>query len=452
MPQKKQVTKKLGARAVAAQILREVHFKQRSLSAVLPELQQNVDTNQQAFVQEVCYGSLRWFYQLDDILKKHLKKLPRAKDNIIYYLLISGLYQLYYMNKPDYAVVKETVAELKGLKRLWAKGLVNAILRGVIREIEASYSSNKETPQKKLLAQPLSLKTSHPKWFINRLERDWSDSQVKHILAANNNYPPFWLRFNQSKISSEKYKKMLEKESLEFEFLATDYPAIHLKKAIAVDKVPGFSQGLVSVQDAAAQCAATLLEVQKGDSVLDACAAPGGKTSHILEKYPDLASLLAMDISLKRLEQVRTNFQRLGLNAKLLDADAINIDSWWDGQYFDRILLDAPCSATGVIRRHPDIKILRQDTDIETLTQTQEAILESMWSILKPGGLLLYATCSVLRDENDRQIGNFLNKHAEAQEKPIKLPWGRAMPHGWQILPGEAQLDGFYYAAIVKSK
>ncbi|MFK5895186.1 MAG: 16S rRNA (cytosine(967)-C(5))-methyltransferase RsmB [Pseudomonadota bacterium] len=431
----------LGLRAVAAQIIREVHFKQRSLSVVLPEFLTHVESNQQALLQQISYGTLRWFFKLDVLLKKLLKKPPRAKDNIIYYLLIVGLYQLLYLDKPDYAVVKETVSELGCLDRTWAKGLINAILRRVIREKETLLKS---------LEQPLQVKTAHPIWLLKRLQNDWEKAEIEQILSANNQQPPFWLRFNQSKVTEKQYLALLEQQQLEFQVLSADYPAIQLEKPIAVEKIPGFDQGQVSVQDGAAQCAAILLDVQKGDTVLDACAAPGGKTSHLLEKYPDMQSLLALDISQTRLEQIKSNFQRLDLDARLLQGDAIVVDSWWDGKHFDRILLDAPCSATGVIRRHPDIKLLRQDSDIKQLIQTQQAILESMWSILKPGGLLLYATCSILRDENDRQITAFLSKHKDAEEKPIALPWGRAMQHGWQIFPGEAQLDGFYYASIIK--
>jgi len=333
------------------------------------------------------------------------------------------------------------VSELAALDRLWAKGLVNAILRRVLREKDELVANDN---------QALHLSMSHPKWLVDKLQHDWEKTQVKKILTANNQHPPFWLRFNQSKVNSEQYQSLLEKDQLEFQLLSVDYPAIHLEKPIAVEKIPGFTQGLVSVQDGAAQCAAILLDVHKGEKVLDACAAPGGKTSHILEKYPDISSLLAMDISSQRLEQIESNFERLNLHASLLTADAIAIDDWWDGQYFDRILLDAPCSATGVIRRHPDIKLLRQKTDIKTLVKTQQNILESMWSILKPGGVLLYATCSILRDENDRQIASFMQNHSDAKEQLIQLPWGRALQYGWQIFPGEAQLDGFYYAKIEK--
>jgi len=434
--------KSLGPRAIAAMTIKEVHYNHRSLSTVLPEQLTAVDIERQAFVQELVYGSIRWFYKLDVLLNKLLKKPPRAKDNIIYYLLIVGLYQLLYMDKPDYATVKETVSELSVLDRLWAKGLVNAVLRRVIREKDDLLHA---------IEQQLHVQTSHPSWLVKCLQNDWEKLQVENILTANNQHPPFWLRYNKSKLSLEKFTSLLEHEQIGFHVLSSDYPAIHLDKAIAVEKIPGFEQGLVSVQDGAAQCAAILLDAQKGDKVLDACAAPGGKTLHILENSPHISSLLAMDISLQRLEQIKSNFERLELQADLLQADAIAVDDWWDGNYFDRILLDAPCSATGVIRRHPDIKLLRQKQDIQQLVKTQQAILKAMWSILKPGGLLLYATCSILRDENDKQIANFLKNNTDAREQVIQLPWGRAMQNGWQILPGEAHLDGFYYAKIHKA-
>ncbi|RQW78547.1 MAG: 16S rRNA (cytosine(967)-C(5))-methyltransferase RsmB, partial [Methylococcus sp.] len=227
--------------------------------------------------------------------------------------------------------------------------------------------------------------------------------------------------------------------------------AITLDQPMPVEAIPGFRQGELSVQDAAAQFAAEVLQAGPGQRVLDVCAAPGGKTAHILESCPEVAEVVAVDISAERLKRVQDNLDRIGVRAQLLAGDATRPEAWWNGQLFDRILVDAPCSATGVIRRHPDIKLLRQPEDIPELAQTQQRILDAIWPLLAPGGVLVYATCSVLRQENEDVIGKFLQDHADAVEAPIIADWGQLAEHGRQILPGEHNMDGFFYARLLKS-
>ena len=260
--------------------------------------------------------------------------------------------------------------------------------------------------------------------------------------------PPMWIRANVSQQTSDEYQQQLAKLDINIAAIESNTRALKLDQAIDVNKLPNFTAGAASVQDAAAQQSARLLDCQPGEHILDCCAAPGGKTCHLIELTPDIASVTALDVDERRLARVQENLERIGLTAKLQCGDATDPESWWDGTLYDRILLDAPCSATGVIRRHPDIKWLRKADDIAALAELQAQILTKMWSLLKPGGTLLYATCSVLPQENSQQITKFLASQSDAQL--IDLPEYKGNV-GWQILPGEQDMDGFYYAKLVKS-
>jgi len=439
--------KQLGPRGIAAQVLDAVHSQGQSLSTALPHFSQLLSDSEQPLLHELCYGSLRWFFRLQAVVDSLLQKPLRAKDRIVYYLLLIGLYQLVYLKKPDYAVVQETVGELGKLKRIWAKGLVNALLRRFLREQEQLLEQ---------VDQDLAQRFAHPEWLLKHLVNDWQalfdsqEYQLEDVLAGNNQHPPFWLRVNRRQTNLADYQDKLIAEDINHHILSESYDALCLNQAQKVETIPGFGQGMVSVQDAAAQFAAHLLSASSGDRVLDVCAAPGGKTAHILENQTEIKHLLALDISATRLQQVQENLDRIGLTATLKAVDALELEAWWDGELFERVLLDAPCSATGVIRRHPDIKVLRRAEDITALVALQQQILEKIWTVVKPGGILLYATCSILRNENDRQVTRFLKSHPDASEEKIVLPHGRAMSPGWQILPGEGQADGFYYAKITK--
>jgi 16S rRNA (cytosine967-C5)-methyltransferase len=369
---------------------------------------------------------------LNELLDKPLK------DWDVKALALVGLYQLKYMRVKPHAAVSETV--LAARKKPWAKALVNALLRRYLRE-QGNLEQKADNVQ--------SAAFSHPDWLIRQIEQDWPQ-QAQQILLENNLQPPMALRVNLARVSRAQFLKQLSEQGIAAVAVSFCPSAIILEEPVAVDFLPGFAEGLVSVQDTAAQLAAGLLDVQAGHRVLDVCAAPGGKTAHILEFQPQLKEMVAVDVDEIRLQRISDTMRRLKLSAKLVVGDAANPQDWWDGQPFDRILLDAPCSALGVIRRHPDIKLLRRAEDIKSLQALQENILHAVWPLLAPGGIMLYATCSILKQENEQQIEAFLAEHADAVELPIDAAWGFAGCHGRQIMTGESAMDGFYYARLGK--
>jgi len=384
----------------------------------------------------LCYGVCRHYHHLDFILGKLVAK--PIKDMEIKALILVGLYQLQFMRVKPHAAVSETVLAVGNRK--WAKGLVNALLRTYLRE------------QAKLEEQASNVATaawSHPAWLLRLLQEDWPE-QAAQIFLANNLQAPMALRVNLAKIDRQAYLQQLNARNITANCVDFCPSAVVLDNAVAVDELPGFASGLVSVQDTAAQLATELLILQPGQRVLDVCAAPGGKTAHILEAQAQLQVLTAVDIDAARLQKVGDNLQRLSLAAKLICGDAAEPQSWWDGQVFERILLDAPCSATGVIRRHPDIKLLRRADDIAQLQTLQKSILNAIWPLLAKDGILLYATCSILKQENEQQIMAFLAGHDDAEEMPCPDHWGASAIAGRQILPGQSGMDGFYYARLRK--
>ncbi len=409
-----------------------------ALDTVLPQLTQQQD---KAFVQALSYGVLRWYHKLDFILGQLLKKPLKRKNHELRIIALLGLYQLAYTRVKPHAAVSEMVA----ITPQWGKPLINAVLRNFQRQQTsqadwiAISSSNNEIAH-----------TAHPAWLIDKIRNDWP-LNYNDILAENNQSAPMVLRVNQQQCNRKDYMAQLKQANLEAELHPCSKSAIALRSAVDVSQLPGFNQGMVSIQDGAAQLAAPLLAVSAGHRVLDLCAAPGGKTVHLLESYPGLAHLLAVEIDPNRITRIHENLQRTSLNAEVITGDANNPDSWWDKQPFDRILLDAPCSASGVIRRHPDIKHLRQPEDIDTLVITQQQILAASWPLLKPGGLLLYITCSIFKQENEMQINAFLKTTADASEQVIEADWGIPCTYGRQILTGESGMDGFYYACLEKS-
>ncbi|RCU45386.1 16S rRNA (cytosine(967)-C(5))-methyltransferase RsmB [Corallincola holothuriorum] len=429
-------------RALAAQVLFQVVDKGQSLTQALPPQQSRLqDGRDKALLQQLCYGVLRQLPTLEFFLNQLLEKKLTGKLRTVHFLLMVGVYQLIASRIPAHAAVAETVAAAVKLKQPRLKGLVNAILRNFQRQqqaLEAALASN-ETAD--------AIKHDHPGWLLNRLKRAYPD-QWQQIAKANNQAAPMWLRPNQAKVAPQAYQQLLLDAEIPCQ-PAQRHGAICLDSAVDVQKLPGFNDGLVSVQDGAPQFAASLMAGQAGEQILDACAAPGGKTAHIAEMVPDLKQLVALDIEESRLKRVHENLARLSLNATVICGDAANPDAWWSGDQFDRILLDAPCSATGVIRRHPDIKWLRRNDDIAKLATLQAEILSAMWKLLKPGGTLLYATCSILPEENSEQVKRFLHTQADAELLNINNRDNVDTP-GWQILPGEQQMDGFYYALLRK--
>ena len=432
--------KKLSTRAAAAEVIAKV-LRGQSLSALLPEYSSKLDEKDRPLLKELCFGSLRWYPQIAIILKGLIEKPLREKDLEIQGLLASGIYQLMHMRIAEYAIINETVSAVGNLNRPWANGLVNAVLRNFQRQQQNILDKE---------AENLVFQTAHPKWLLKKINDAWPSEIASQIIKANNQRAPMTLRVNGLHTSREDYLSTLEDAGIVAS--ATDYSAqgVLLETPRDVTELPGFSDGDISVQDEAAQLAAHLLLLGSGQRVLDACCAPGGKTCHILESQPDLTSLLAIDLEPRRLVRVTENLERLGLEAELKAADANNLDRWWDGKAFDRILLDAPCSATGVIRRHPDIKILRKPADIDKLAALQTQILVSLWQTLKPGGILVYATCSVLPAENDQIIRGFITSQDDAQLMPIDAIWGIATDHGRQLFPLENGNDGFYYSRLKK--
>ncbi|MCG3846969.1 16S rRNA (cytosine(967)-C(5))-methyltransferase RsmB [Photobacterium damselae] len=425
----------MNVRAAAAQVIYQVVDQGQSLSTALPAAQQQIKERDQALLQEICYGVLRWLPRLESITQKLMDKPLKGKQRVFHHLILVGLYQLGYMRIPAHAAVAETVNATKNLKKPQLRGLVNAILRNYQRQ------------QQELDTQAVSHdagKYGHPSWLLKLLKQAYPND-VDAICAANNTKAPMWLRVNRQHHNRDEYRKLLDAEGIATELHPQAGDALRLLSPCDVYKLPGFEQGWVSVQDAAAQLAIEYLQPQAGELILDCCAAPGGKTAHILEHVPS-AQVVAIDCDEHRLARVHDNLQRLNLQAKVLCADARYPDKWWDGDKFDRILLDAPCSATGVIRRHPDIKWLRRGEDIAALAQLQAEIFDAMWLQLKSGGTLVYATCSITPQENRDQVSAFLARTTDAT-----LVGSEATNPGRQILPGEENMDGFYYAVLQKA-
>ncbi len=386
----------------------------------------------------LCFGVCRHYERLQALADCWVTKRPKQID--VWLCLLMGLYQLHYLRIPDYAVVKETVGLLMPIKKTWAKGLVNAVLRHYCREQEAVLLR---------LAENQAFMYGHPAWLIKRIQHDWP-ADWPMILKGNDLHPPMSLRVNAQHMTAQAYLLRLQEAGMDGSVLPFSPNGIALTAPCDVHELPGFSEGHVSVQDEAAQLAASLLDLKPGLRVLDACCAPGGKTGHILETEPHLSACVALDIERTRLVRVQDNLSRLNAHATLIQGDALHPESWWDEKPFDRILLDAPCSATGVIRRHPDIKRLRTEAEIAAVVQVQHNILRTLWPLLAPGGVMVYATCSIMPEENEHQMARFIAEKSDSQALTCERAWGRATGHGWQILPGEHNMDGFFYSVIQK--
>jgi len=416
--------------------------RQQALEAIIVLLKQKVPLSYltaplSPFSRELIFGVCRHFARLETIANQLVIKKPKGLE--VWITILMGLYQLHYLKQPDYAVVKETVGLLNG-HHAWAKGLVNAILRNYCR---------RATPLIEDLKSNEAFIYGHPKWMISRFQKDWPNDW-KAILLANDMHPPMSLRINTQKTTIENYLTLLDQANISAKKHPNAPEALILDTPCDVHALPGFEAGLCSVQDVAAQLAVSLLNLQPNLRVLDACSAPGGKTGHILEKEPQLKTCIALDLDSNRLMRVQENLKRLELTANCIAGNAENPDTWWDGVLFDRILLDAPCSAIGVIRRNPDIKLLRTEADIHDITQVQRQILNALWPLLAPGGRLVYATCSVTPEENEQQLSDFIKKHTDCVSYHPDQEWGHSTPHGWQILPGEERMDGFFYGVLDK--
>lgn len=421
----------------AANVIQQVLADGRNLNQVLDESlrRKSVWTPaQRAALQDLSYGALRFYGQLHALLGLLLHK--PLTDERLRYLMLVALYQLQYSKAAQHAVVDHAVRAAQILNPR-ASGLVNASLRNFLR---------KQANLLKQAAQYPEGQYNHPQWWVNELQAQYGERSTT-ILEAGNRRPPMTLRINQRRCTAADYLALLSQQEGAQANLAArliEPGALQLDKPVPVDRLPGFFDGLVSVQDAGAQYAAHLLDVRDGMRVLDACAAPGGKTAHILEHAT--VEMLAVDKDEQRLRRVEENLQRLGLSAKLIAGDAAQPGAWWDGRLFERILADVPCSASGVVRRHPDIKWLRRSTDIAGFAAQQLTILQALWPLLAPDGKLLYATCSVFSQENEQVIAAFLAQQPNAQRLPVALPENSS----GQLLPND-QHDGFFYALLHKA-
>ena len=427
-----------GTRAEAATTLAAV-FDGKSLNSVLPTALANIDPRDRALLQQLCYGTLRHYPALNAVLNQLLSKPLKEKDRDLKALLLIGLYQLSGTRVPDHAAVSTTVEAIRELNKTWAKGLTNAILRRYLRERDALEAQLEEAAA-----------AGYPTWLFKKIGKQWPD-QAREILAAGNEQPPMTLRVNQRVQTRDHYLEKLANAGIGAKAGSLSGQAIVLDQAMDVADLPDFERGAVSVQDEAAQLAAILLNAQPGEHILDACSAPGGKTCHILEGQSAVASVVAMDIDPLRLMRVAENTVRLQLPAQLLEGDAAAPPEVLVAASFDAILVDAPCSATGVIRRHPDIKLLRRESDIPQLATRQLSILQGLWPLLKPGGRLLYASCSILTEENSRVIGKFLVAQDDATASVMEQNWGVASGCGRQLLPSTNGPDGLFYAQLDKN-
>ncbi len=430
----------MNPRLAAARALAAVLSGKASLNSSLPAQLDKVDERDRGLTQDLAFGTARWQPRLDLLAAQLLQKPFKAADADVQALLLVGLYQLFYTRIPAHAAIGETVGCADKLKKPWAKGLLNAVLRRAQREGEALLAGMERDPV---------VRTAHPRWLQKALKAFWPE-QWEAICAANNAHPPMILRVNRRHHSRDAYLALLAEAGIGASACQYSRDGIVLAEACDVRGLPGFAEGWVSVQDEAAQLSADLLQLAPGQRVLDACCAPGGKTCHLLEAEAGLAQMVAIDLEAKRLTRVRENLDRLQLDAELIACDARDTASWWDGKPFQRILLDAPCSATGVIRRHPDIKLTRQADDIPALAALQGELLDALWPTLEVGGMLLYATCSSLPTENTEVVGAFLARTPGARELDLATEAGLRQPHGRQLLAQEGGHDGFYYAKLIK--
>ncbi|MGC1521645.1 MAG: 16S rRNA (cytosine(967)-C(5))-methyltransferase RsmB [Steroidobacteraceae bacterium] len=434
-----------GARSLAAHAVARILREGVTLDAALKGALAGADPKLAPTVRSLSYGAVRGYYRHEAILRSLSSKPVKSMDFLVRALLSVALYEIEDARTPEYAVVDAAVQTAKSTDAVRAAGLINALLRRYLRE--------RKTLDAEIARNPATRHAS-PVWLADRLRADWPVRWTQ-LLAAGDVQAPMWLRVNEQRIATEAYVERLRAVGIGARAEARVPRAVVLDAPCDVNELPGFAEGLVSVQDLGAQCVAFPLGLEAGQRVLDACAAPGGKTALIAERESRLRKLTALDIDPLRLARVEENLKRGTLSAELINADAAAPASWWDGIPFDRILLDAPCSGLGVIRRHPDIRLRKSPSDIDKLPEVQGRLLAAAWRLLIPGGRLVYATCTVTRSENRDLLAAFLRGTPDAAVVPADdwggwPGWGEADDFGRQILPGEAGADGFYYAALNK--
>jgi 16S rRNA (cytosine967-C5)-methyltransferase len=428
------------ALADAARALCAVVFEGRSADTALAPF---AASKERAAVRAITLGCVRWHLRLAPAIECLLSR-PEGVAPAIRALLVAAAHQIEYSRNPPESTANAAVDAARILGQQRATGLVNAVLRRFV------------AGRSELLGrvdEELAGRTAHPQWLVQEVGAQWPGRE-ESILHQGNEHPPMTLRVDLGRVRAEAYVRELADAGIAARCIDWMPSAVVLERPVGVSALPGFKEGRVSVQDAGAQLAAELLDAQPGMRVLDACAAPGGKTGHLLERTAELSALVAVDIDAERVGRIRDNLKRLGRKALTVQADVRHPDGFWDGRPFERILVDAPCSSTGVIRRHPDIKLLRRPTDLTAFAETQRAIVSACFSMLAPGGRLLYATCSLLRQENEAVMEAFLSVQdgARAVTLPLRAPGALARSVGFQLLPGEtAGSDGFYYACVEKT-
>lgn len=408
----------------------------QSLDRVLPEHRATLDPQHHAFFQALCYGSLREYPAYKEELTKRLSKPLKAKDRVLYAVIITALYQLDEMDQADYAVINEAVKLSTTLKRPWAKGLINAILRNYLRE------TNRPGKQKGRNWEARCF----PEWLQEKINADWPD-HCQQIIHASQQSPPMSLRVNLARLPRAQYLDKLRQQGIEATACQDSAAGVTLKIPLVVDRLPGFAEGMVSVQDESAQLCAPLFTINSGCRILDACAAPGGKSLHLAEIAPQNSKLTVMDLP-DRLPRLRENLERAKLTARVLEGDFLALSVEQAGGLFNVILLDVPCTGTGVMRRHPDIKLRRRPENTLQFVSTQRAMLDQAWRLLKPGGQLLYTTCSIFPEENEQNIAFFLSENQDAQAEELPEYTGLKTGHGRQRLQGVHSGDGFFYALM----
>ncbi len=427
-------------RARAARVVEQV-AQGRSLAELLPQYREGLVPEDQSLLAELAQGTCRWIFRLRHLLRGLLQKPLKARDSVVESLLLVGLYQLAFTAIPPHAAVAETAEAARRSGRRWAVGVVNGVLRRFWREKEARMAAAMAEPQARF---------GQPRWFLKAVREAWAE-EAEAIFEGLLERPPFTLRVALDRTTPEAEARRLARMGVASRPVSGVTSALRLDRALPVSRLPGFREGLVSVQDAGAQLAAGFLDPRPGMAVLDACAAPGGKTGHLLERCPDL-DLVAVDRDAARLDRVRENLRRLRRRATLEVGDAASAAGRWAERRYHRILADVPCTATGVMRRHPDIRLLRRAEDVPALVDRQREILDRLWRLLRPGGKLLYATCSLLPAENELQIRGFLDRHPDARALPLASPLGRPTGHGLQLLPVTRDTDGFYYALLERTR
>ncbi len=430
---------KTDTRALAAKGLAEVALRGASLRDVMTRLAPRLaDPRDRALLMALLSEGARWWLRFDAAIDGLLEKSLRHKDPAIHALLVLGLVQLEVLGMQDYAAVAATVEAVRTLQRPQLAGLVNAVLRRWQRERVTLLARLDAAPQ---------TRHGHPAWLAAALQRDWP-MQAEAVMAADNQEPPLMLRVNRQRSERSRLIEQFQTDGYTASAHSWLPDGLVLPHSADVTRMPGFADGAFAVQDGSAQVAADLANVVDRLRVLDACAAPGGKACHLLERAA--IDLTALEVDPARAERIRENLMRLRLNAKIVSGDAGTPGGWWKGALFDRILIDAPCSATGVLRRRPDVRLHRRESDIPAMQEQQRRILSALWPLLAPGGRLVYITCSVLRAENETIVGELLATQADARAVSFTLPVGQAAAVGWQILPGDGDLDGMYYAVLEK--